>query len=211
MNVALADTASSGELSGGVRDERHEESILDDTVEPAARTDLDSDPAVAARAAIKRRPGRPKGSLDKNKTPKPGTDEQPKTRGRPRGTGPRQLEKARAASMGAIPAAFPAPLESEPKRPVGRPRKMPPPRAFSVYMGQRIVRGMPAVIRTRAAAEPNENNPNNLHPMFLPPGREHETASTPAVTANPPQLHSQPIPRTTSFPLMMTRTPIPVS
>ncbi|KAJ7145144.1 hypothetical protein C8R43DRAFT_953584 [Mycena crocata] len=119
MDVSFANLDSAGVSIGAIVDARDEESVPGDTVEPPGRTDVDPGSTVVCQPAGKRRPGRPKGSLDKNKTPKPGTDEQPKTRGRPRGTGPRRLEKARAASAGAIPVAIPANFEFETRRPVG--------------------------------------------------------------------------------------------
>ncbi|KAJ7170171.1 hypothetical protein C8R46DRAFT_1266577 [Mycena filopes] len=101
----------------------------------------------------RRRAGRPKGSRNKvqrQQSPPP----VPKPRGRPAGTG--HLQRARAL----------AGVEEEPqaKRPVGRPSKLPPARQFSVTVGKSTVKGMPAVIRSRPAADSVESS--NLHPIF---------------------------------------------
>jgi hypothetical protein len=56
----------------------------------------------------KRRPGRPKGSKSKTQPALP----EPKQRGRPRGTGPKQVARAMAGDN-----------ENVQKRPVGRPPK----------------------------------------------------------------------------------------
>ncbi|KAJ7760274.1 hypothetical protein DFH07DRAFT_771904 [Mycena maculata] len=81
----------------------------------------------------KRKPGRPKGSRNKTSSAKSIVDDPPKPRGRPPGTGHKQLAHARALSLGADLTE----PETEPKRPVGRPRKTPAPRAFSAHIGTR--------------------------------------------------------------------------
>ncbi|KAJ7170340.1 hypothetical protein C8R43DRAFT_1152909 [Mycena crocata] len=145
MDVSLANLDSTGVSVGATVNARDEESVPGDTVEQPARK--------VPLLYLNRLRNVDLGDL------------RPKTRGRPRGTGPRQLEKARAASAGAIPVPI-ANFEFATRHPVCRPRKKAPLRAFSVHMGQRIIPGIP--IRTRSAAEPNENNPNNLHPIHVP-------------------------------------------
>lgn len=84
---------------------------------------------------VKRKPGRPKGSLNKHKrTPVPGAagTGAPKRLGRPPGTGKNQL--ARLAGT----------IEPEPvKNPVGRPRlHSPPPRTTEIRLGKIVRRIM---------------------------------------------------------------------
>ncbi|KAJ7246127.1 hypothetical protein B0H12DRAFT_1235640 [Mycena haematopus] len=86
----------------------------------------------------RRKPGRPKGSLNKNKKHRDTGDSAggPKPLGRPRGTGPRQLERA----------AGTAPPE-QPKRPVGRPRVHFSPPPATIRLGRTHVPGVPPPLR----------------------------------------------------------------
>ncbi|KAJ7254273.1 hypothetical protein C8J57DRAFT_1658439 [Mycena rebaudengoi] len=107
--------------------------------------------------------GRPKGSKNKQQRSESTVDDVPKRRGRPPGTGYKQ--KARAASLSAN--LVDNEEDSEPKRPVGRPRKNPVSRTFSASLARTTVPGMPAVMRSNRGED--STNPHNLHSMFLPP------------------------------------------
>lgn len=83
--------------------------------------------SLAPEPPLKRGPGRPKGSG--NKAPRAQTEEPsvPKPRGRPRGSGPKQIARAQGI------------IEPEqPKRPVGRPPKLPPPQTLSIRVGNEV-------------------------------------------------------------------------
>ncbi|KAK6971803.1 hypothetical protein R3P38DRAFT_2758736 [Favolaschia claudopus] len=86
----------------------------------------DISPSLSVPA--KRGPGRPKGSCNKKQlVHSEELPSEPKPRGRPRGSGPKQ--QARAQGI----------VEPElPRRPVGRPPKLPPPTSLSIRLGNEI-------------------------------------------------------------------------
>ncbi|CAK5267877.1 unnamed protein product, partial [Mycena citricolor] len=167
-----------------------------------------------AHSSEKRRPGRPKGSRNKSKTPSASSLEPPRPRGRPRGSGPKQLAAAAAARLAASRAATRSstpsldqesasqPESSElhlPKRPVGRPRLHPAPPTTTVNVGRtNTVPGMPAVIRSRPPDAVDNNNPNNIHliflnaPRFAVPSSTSAPAPSSSQTALSPPLHEGP-------------------
>ncbi|KAJ7223233.1 hypothetical protein GGX14DRAFT_557813 [Mycena pura] len=95
---------------------------------------------------------------------------EPKPRGRPRGTGPKQLEQAVAGND--------KPVQ---KRPVGRPPKLAPPKRTDVRLGKHTVRGTPAVLRSQL---PGTVNP--LHSIFNP--QPAATSSRSPSTIVPPSV-----------------------
>ncbi|KAJ7454551.1 hypothetical protein B0H11DRAFT_1926387 [Mycena galericulata] len=99
---------------------------------------------------LKRRGGRPKGSKNKIQPVSPESTE-PKRRGRPRGTGPKQIARAIAGNS-----------ETPQKRPVGRPPKLAPARKVDVRLGKRLPGASGAV------------NTNPLHSIF---NKQHTAAS----------------------------------
>ncbi|KAJ6560523.1 hypothetical protein DFH09DRAFT_1316542 [Mycena vulgaris] len=124
-----------------------------------------------------RRPGRPKGSKNKNKRPSNATPSAPKPLGRPPGTG--YLQRARAMSG----ADNDPPKE---KRPVGRPPKLSPAQGLAINVGKHTVIGMPAVIRSKHVSDAAELvNSSSLHPLFT----------------QQPSISTQPIPENIAAPV----------
>ncbi|KAJ7488604.1 hypothetical protein B0H11DRAFT_2230137 [Mycena galericulata] len=155
---------------GGSRAESDDEWTADSEIVNHPEASTSSVPPIPS---VKRGPGRPKGSRNKTPGSQTGDHTGAKPRGRPRGTGPKQLARAQGV------------IESEqPKRPVGRPPKLPPARQVSIRLGTetRTVRGTPAVIRSKNLANATEGS--QFHEIFNK-SKPSAPSTTPSTTPNP--------------------------
>ncbi|KAJ7728612.1 hypothetical protein B0H16DRAFT_1697374 [Mycena metata] len=139
---------SEAELAAAMIFEKSDSASMSNAIVLPSQSTPDPEPKP-----VKRKPGRPKRSLNKHKrTPIPGAAgiEAPKRLGRPPGTGKNQL--ARLAGT----------IEPEPvKNPVGRPRlHSPPPRTTEIRLGKIAIRGVPPPL-----------NPDSPHVLQMKDGR----------------------------------------
>ncbi|KAJ6622369.1 hypothetical protein B0H10DRAFT_2214504 [Mycena sp. CBHHK59/15] len=120
-----------------------------------------------------------KGSKNKIQHPQAENPSVPKPRGRPRGSGPKQITRVQGI------------IEPEQtKQPVGHPLKLPPAEELSIRLGNEIktVRGMPAVIHSK--------NPPNVTGRYFYPIFNKSVLS--ASSEAPSIAHSSPAATTTA-------------
>ncbi|KAJ7506340.1 hypothetical protein B0H11DRAFT_1973580, partial [Mycena galericulata] len=162
-------------------------SLLPENRDALSSSTINSPPL---EAPVKRKPGRPKGSRNKNQPPSNNIQSGPKRLGRPPGTGSRQ----RALLNGTAPP-------EEPKRPVGRPRVRSPPRPTTVRFGRIHVPGRPPPLRPNEPLD--ESNTlqmsggrfitRNAEPTANVTAGSPPIADPPTAATLPPMLQNQEI------------------